>query len=73
MKVQVNVVAASTPSPPQTTTPSSPTSPEAGPTSPSPPPPATGTNVEPPSSAISLKMTAGTMLGFGFLVMLLSF
>ncbi|XP_022021926.1 uclacyanin 1 [Helianthus annuus] len=74
MKVQVNVVAASTPttpSPPQTTTPSSPTPPEAGPTSPSPPPPATGTNVEPPSSAISLKMTAGTMLGLGFLVMLL--
>ncbi|KAK9051966.1 hypothetical protein SSX86_028594 [Deinandra increscens subsp. villosa] len=67
MKVQINVVAATGPSPPQTTTPSSPTPP--GPTtssSPPPPPP-----VETPSSAISLKMTAGTILGFGFLVMML--
>ncbi|KAL8228454.1 hypothetical protein R6Q57_016038 [Mikania cordata] len=67
MKVQIGVVAATTPSPPQTTTPSSPNQPNSR----SPPPPVTGTTVNPPSSAPSLKMTAGTILGFGFFVLML--
>lgn len=75
MKVQIDVVAATTPAPPQSTTPSTPTTPAPPQTttpSSSPPPPVTGETVNPPSNlAISLKMTAGTILGFGFLVMML--
>ncbi|KVI04170.1 uclacyanin 1-like [Cynara cardunculus var. scolymus] len=71
MKVQIDAAAASSPAPPQGTTPSAPSPPTDGPTGNSPPPPVTGETVDPPSSAITLKMAAGSILGFGFLVMML--
>ncbi|KAJ9550183.1 hypothetical protein OSB04_014228 [Centaurea solstitialis] len=71
MKVQIDTVAASSPAPPQGTTPSIPSTPTDGPTGSSPPPPTTGETVDPPSSAITLKTAAGSMLGFTFLVMML--
>ncbi|GJV10581.1 uclacyanin 1-like protein [Tanacetum coccineum] len=69
MKVQIDVgsgtstpTTPSSPAPPQTTPPSSTIPPANGPTTSSPPP---------PSSAITLKMTTGTVLGFVVLVMML--
>ncbi|GKC47253.1 uclacyanin 1-like protein [Tanacetum coccineum] len=60
-----------TPTPPQTTPPSSATPPENDPSGSSPPPPITGETADPPSSAVTLKMTAGSILGFGLFVMML--
>ncbi|GJV06746.1 uclacyanin 1-like protein [Tanacetum coccineum] len=81
MKVQIDVGSTAAPAPPQTTPPSSPTPPQTtppsstppanGPTTASPPPPVRGVIVDPPSSAMSLKMTAGSIFGFGVLIMTL--
>nr|GEW34689.1 hypothetical protein [Tanacetum cinerariifolium] len=68
MKVQIDVRSGTStpttpsPAPPQTTPPSSTIPPANGPTTSSPPP---------PSFAITLKMTAGSVLGFVVLVMML--
>ncbi|CAH1425127.1 unnamed protein product [Lactuca virosa] len=73
MKVEVTTVAGA-PTPPQTTPPSTPTTPSNAPPSDSPPPPpVTGGTINPPtpSSAMTLKMTVGSLLGFGFSVMML--
>ncbi|XP_071701040.1 mavicyanin-like [Rutidosis leptorrhynchoides] len=70
MKVEIDVVSAAS-GPPSTPTPPSPTPPANGPTTSSPPPPPTGVAVNPPSSAINLKMTAASILGFGFLMVML--
>ncbi|PWA74305.1 Cupredoxin [Artemisia annua] len=69
MKVQIDVGSTAAPAPPQTTPPSSPTPPQTtppsstppanGPTTASPPPPVRGVIVDPPSLAMSLKMTTG--------------
>ncbi|KAI3780806.1 hypothetical protein L2E82_10797 [Cichorium intybus] len=70
MKVEITT-AGTSPAPPQTTTPSAPTPPTDN--SSPPPPPVTGETVNPPapSSAITLKATLGSILGFGFLVVML--
>ncbi|PWA83389.1 Cupredoxin [Artemisia annua] len=59
------------PTPTQTTPPSSPTPPTNGPSGSSPPPPISGETADPPSSAITLKMTTGSILGFWLFVMML--
>ncbi|XP_023755310.1 uclacyanin 1 [Lactuca sativa] len=68
MKVEVTTVAGA-PTPPQTTPPSTPTTPSNAPPSDSTPPPQT-INPPAPSSAITVKMTVGSLLGFGFFVMM---
>ncbi|XP_071739853.1 mavicyanin-like [Rutidosis leptorrhynchoides] len=60
-KVEIDVVSKAS-GPPSTPAPSSPTPTTNGPTTSSPPPP--------PSSAINLKTTAGSTLGFGLLVVM---